>query len=169
MVDLEGTRAHGVEFIDGLFSYAMILTGNQAVAERSVEAVFSFAIEGSNEFQSAAQLKLHLFTVLRRLCLERVKGLWAESSIEGDDSDDNSDALLLGRSHHSTDSEEITSIRAAFLKLHPLFRELVFLREYEKFSYREMSFILGCPTDTVMTRLRAARSILMSIYTGLRA
>jgi len=38
------------------------------------------------------------------------------------------------------------------------FREVVVLRYFEGFSYRQIASILDCPTGTVMSRLNRARA-----------
>ena len=44
-----------------------------------------------------------------------------------------------------------------------MFREVVVLRYFEGFSYRQIASILGCPAGTVMSRLNRARAELRSI------
>jgi RNA polymerase sigma-70 factor (ECF subfamily) len=39
-----------------------------------------------------------------------------------------------------------------------VFREVVVLRYFEGFSYRQIASILGCPAGTVMSRLNRARA-----------
>jgi RNA polymerase sigma-70 factor (ECF subfamily) len=43
------------------------------------------------------------------------------------------------------------------------FREVVVLRYFEGFSYREIAAIVGCPAGTVMSRLNRARAELRTI------
>jgi len=49
-------------------------------------------------------------------------------------------------------------IRAAISGLPEAYREVVVLRYFEGFSYRQIASILGCPAGTVMSRLNRARS-----------
>jgi RNA polymerase sigma-70 factor (ECF subfamily) len=44
-----------------------------------------------------------------------------------------------------------------------VFREVVVLRYFEGFSYRQIAAILGCPAGTVMSRLNRARAELRSV------
>ena len=52
-------------------------------------------------------------------------------------------------------------MRQALLKalenLPDVYREILILRYFEDFSYSEISKILGCPLETVMSRLNRAR------------
>jgi RNA polymerase sigma-70 factor (ECF subfamily) len=49
-------------------------------------------------------------------------------------------------------------IRVAISALPEVFREVVVLRYFEGFSYRQIAGILGCPAGTVMSRLNRARA-----------
>jgi len=49
-------------------------------------------------------------------------------------------------------------VREAVLALPPASREVLVLREYEGFSYREIADTLGIPIGTVMSRLNYARN-----------
>lgn len=49
-------------------------------------------------------------------------------------------------------------VREAVLALPPASREVLVLREYEGFSYREIAEALGIPIGTVMSRLNYARN-----------
>jgi RNA polymerase sigma-70 factor (ECF subfamily) len=49
-------------------------------------------------------------------------------------------------------------VREAVLALPPASREVLVLREYEGFSYREIADALGIPIGTVMSRLNYARN-----------
>ena len=53
---------------------------------------------------------------------------------------------------------EAEQVRAALQELPVEFREVILLREYEDFSYREIARILHCPLGTVMSRLGRARA-----------
>jgi RNA polymerase sigma-70 factor, ECF subfamily len=53
---------------------------------------------------------------------------------------------------------EAEQVRAAVQELPVEFREVILLREYEDFSYREIASILHCPLGTVMSRLGRARA-----------
>jgi RNA polymerase sigma-70 factor, ECF subfamily len=54
-------------------------------------------------------------------------------------------------------------IRLAISGLPEVFREVVVLRYFEGFSYRQIASILGCPAGTVMSRLNRARAELRTI------
>jgi RNA polymerase sigma-70 factor, ECF subfamily len=57
-------------------------------------------------------------------------------------------------------------VRAAIQQLPMEFREIILLREYEEFSYREIAALLDCPHGTVMSRLARARLKLRNLLSG---
>jgi RNA polymerase sigma-70 factor (ECF subfamily) len=57
-------------------------------------------------------------------------------------------------------------VRAAIQELSADFQEIILLREYEDFSYREIASILDCPVETVMSRLEGARTKLRTLLSA---
>lgn len=53
--------------------------------------------------------------------------------------------------------EDANAVRHALAHLHPLFREILILREFERLPYSEIAAITGVPKGTVMSRLSRAR------------
>lgn len=60
---------------------------------------------------------------------------------------------------------EQAMVRRALVKLAPLFREVIVLREIEAMSYREIAELTGVPIGTVMSRLHRARTELRRTLT----
>lgn len=56
--------------------------------------------------------------------------------------------------------EVVTKVRAEIAKLPMSLREVITLKEYSGFSYKELAVILHIPIGTVMSRLYKARKIL---------
>lgn len=57
-------------------------------------------------------------------------------------------------------------IHTAIGDLPEMFREVVMLRYFEGFSYRQIASVLGCPAGTVMSRLSRARTELRGRLNG---
>jgi RNA polymerase sigma-70 factor, ECF subfamily len=128
------------EFLDGLYSYAMILVCNPTAAEGLVRETYAREIEVMGRPRGEArERKNRLFTILRNICFKR-----------------------YGVLRHSIDSQDpYTSktdhVRAAIQKLPTDLREVVFLREYEGLSYSEIAAILNCSASIVAPQLSRAR------------
>jgi RNA polymerase sigma-70 factor, ECF subfamily len=159
-----------IEYIDGLYSYALALTRNRSDAEDLVQETYVRAIPAAKRLRTDSNVKGWLFTILRNIWLNQLRqprhGLQvSETDIDNYPADaDQSDF----RDPHSTlvrrtDQEQV---RKAIEQLPEHFREVILLREYEDLSYQEIAGILNCPIGTVMSRLGRARSRLRTLLSA---
>lgn len=167
-----GNTEHAIlENLGALYGFAMSLTRNPTEAEDLVQEACLRAIKGMNQNGIKSDPKVWLFTILRNVWINqwrrRAKG---------------PEFILLGRTRGDgvplqewlSDERErpedcfernVVSgkIRVAISALPEVFREVVVLRYFEEFSYRQIASILGCPAGTVMSRLNRARAELRTI------
>jgi len=159
----------GLEYIDSLYSYAVVLSRNRIEAEDLVQETYVRAIEAFGRLREDSNLKGWLFTILRNLWLNRVRKHRTGPQIVDVDAEEYTVEHLAGNSpdaHQILESEEDAKrVRRALEKLPPEFREILVLREYEDLSYQEIASVLGCPAGTVMSRLGRARARLRTILT----
>jgi len=152
----------GIEYLDGLYSYAMVLTRNHAEAEDLVQETYMRAIQAMRKLRADSNIKGWLFTILRNIWFnqlrKRRKGPQMVEIEAGDDVANN----IVEPSKNSHDlyasKSEAEQVRAAIQELPVKFREIILLREYEDLSYREIASVLHCPLGTVMSRLGRARA-----------
>jgi RNA polymerase sigma-70 factor (ECF subfamily) len=155
-------HAMGIEYLDGLYSYAMVLTRNHAEAEDLVQETYIRAMQAMRKLRADSNIKSWLFTILKNIWFNQLrKRRNAPQMVEIDSGDDaanhivepskNSHDLYVGKL-------EAEQVRAAIQQLPVEFREIILLREYEDLSYREIANILHCPLGTVMSRLGRARA-----------
>jgi RNA polymerase sigma-70 factor (ECF subfamily) len=160
----EGGRgdAAGVEYLDGLYSYAMILTRNHAEAEDLVQETYARAIEAMGRLRPGSNMKGWLFTILRNVWLNQLRKRRNSPQTVGIGVDDGIDNRIVEPSKDSHDlyvsKVETEQVRAAIQELPAEFREIILLREYEELSYQEIASVLDCPVGTVMSRLGRARA-----------
>jgi RNA polymerase sigma-70 factor (ECF subfamily) len=163
-------EAMGIEHLDGLYGYALVLTRNHAEAEDLVQETYVRAIEAIGRLRAGSNVKGWLFTILRNIWLNQLRKrrngpLMIE--LEGGDGVANS---VVEPSKNSYDlyvsQKETEEVRAAIQKLPAEFREIVLLREYEDLSYQEIASFLDCPVGTVMSRLARARAKLRTLLAG---
>lgn len=155
-------RAIGIEHIDGLCGYALVLTRNRAHAEDLVQETYVRALEAMNRLRKDSNIKGWLFTILRNLWLNELRRHRSAPSVVELDFDSVA-AEDMGRSARDSQQilmskEDADSIRSAIDQLPLGFREVILLREFEELSYHEIAEILGCPAGTVMSRLGRARA-----------
>jgi RNA polymerase sigma-70 factor (ECF subfamily) len=147
--------------IDGLYSYALVLTHNQAEAEDLVQETYVRAIRAMGSLRAGSNLKAWLFTILRNIWLNQLrKQRRGPQSVEIGDYDEVAHCLAEPRKDALDiymSKIETKHVRAAIEKLPLDFREIILLREYEELTYREIAKVLACPAGTVMSRLARAR------------
>jgi RNA polymerase sigma-70 factor (ECF subfamily) len=162
----------GIEYLDGLYSYAMVLSRNHAEAEDLVQETYVRAIQAMGRLRAGSNMKSWLFTILRNIWFNQLrKRRNGPQMIEIDVGDGVADNIK----EPSKDSHDLyvsrleaEQVRAAIHELPIEFREVILLREYEDLSYREIASVLHCPIGTVMSRLGRARARLRTLLTAQR-
>jgi RNA polymerase sigma-70 factor (ECF subfamily) len=155
--------ATGIEYLDGLYRYALVLTRNHAEAEDLVQETYVRALQAMGRLRPASNIKGWLFTILRNVWFNQLRKWRNGPQIVGIEVGD--DGIADSIVEPSKDSYEIyvskmetERVRAAIQDLPVEFREIILLREYEDLSYLEIASVLGCPVGTVMSRLGRARA-----------
>jgi RNA polymerase sigma-70 factor (ECF subfamily) len=161
----------GVEHIDGLYSYALVLSRNRSEAEDLVQETYVRALGAMGRLRPESNVKSWLFTILRNIWLNQLRQRRTapqivEMDVEGINvgigtktSDDDPYALYVS-------TLERNQVREAIQQLPAESREIILLREYEELSYQEIATILDCPTGTVMSRLARARAKLRALLSA---
>jgi RNA polymerase sigma-70 factor (ECF subfamily) len=157
--------------LGALYGFAMSLTHNPTDAEDLVQEACLRAIKGITQSDVRIDPKVWLFTILRNIWINdwrrRVKG--PEFIVLGKSRGDAvslQDRLCDDRERPEESFERnllSEKVRLAISALPDVFREVVVLRYFEGFSYREIASIVGCPAGTVMSRLNRARAELRAV------
>lgn len=149
-------------YVDDLYRYAMALARNTADAEDLVQETYARAFKAIGSFRPGSDSKTWLFRILRNIWLNELRrrrtlptflDLDASEAYGGILRAFSPDPLALCMALVERDQ-----VRRAIEQLPTRLREIVFLREYEDFSYQEIAGFLGCPLGTVMSRLARARA-----------
>jgi RNA polymerase sigma-70 factor (ECF subfamily) len=156
-----------IEYIDGLFSYALMLTRNRSDAEDLVQEAYVRAIGAMARLRTGSNVKSWLFTILRNIWLNQLRRRRTTPRIVGMGADENvaSGVVETSKNPHEAyvSTMERRQVREAIRQLPVDSREIILLREYEELSYQEIATILDCPAGTVMSRLGRARSKLRTL------
>ena len=149
--------------IDSLYGVAMRLTRNPADAEDLVQESYVKAFRFADQFKPGTNLRAWLHTILHNTFLnmrrhatrdpvdvdsEQVERAPAQPTTGPTPED------LLMRGSLSTD------LQAAVDALPETFRQAVWLRDVEEFSYKEIADILNVAAGTVMSRISRGRRLL---------
>jgi RNA polymerase sigma-70 factor (ECF subfamily) len=163
-----GFEADALGFIDNLYGAALRLTRNAADAEDLLQDTYVKAFRSARQFKPGSNLKAWLFTILynahrnnRRdsgrdpvhVDSERVEVAAAIDPAAGPEQQLLRDALD-------------TDLQAALDSLPEAFREAVWSRDVDEFSYAEIAEMLGIPVGTVMSRISRGRRMLYEKLTA---
>jgi len=149
--------------IDRLYSAALRLTRNEADAQDLVQDTYLKAFRSAAQFQSGTNLRAWMFTILHNTFLNHLRDRGREP-VEADSG-------VVERAADTTEGpatpEDVllrttldADLQAALDALPEAFREAVWLRDVEQFSYDDIARILGVPIGTVMSRISRGRRLL---------
>jgi RNA polymerase sigma-70 factor, ECF subfamily len=66
-------EATGTEYLDGLYSYALVLSRNHAEAEDLVQETYLRAIQAMGRLRADSNIKSWLFTILRNVWFNQLR------------------------------------------------------------------------------------------------
>ena len=149
--------------VDSLYGTALRLTRRPADAEDLVQDTYLKAFRSSSQFKRGTNLKAWLFTILHNtfLNMRRHDG---RNPVEVD-----SEAVEQAadvRPTQQTPEQMLTrdtldaDLQAALDSLPEAFRQAVWLRDVEEFSYAEIAEMVQVPIGTVMSRISRGRRML---------
>jgi RNA polymerase sigma-70 factor (ECF subfamily) len=149
--------------VDRLYATALRLTRNEADAEDLVQDTYLRAFRSAGQFEAGTNLRGWMFTILHNTFLNqrRDRGrspIDADSELVEQAPDErlgaaNPEERLL---RETMDAD----LQAALDSLPAGYREAVWLRDVEQFSYDEIAGIVGAPIGTVMSRISRGRKAL---------
>jgi len=161
--DQDAFAAEALGFLEPLFAMALRLTRNRPDAEDLVQDTFVKALRFSDRFTPGTNLKAWLYTILHNTWRNRRR----DDSREAVDVDSSrvEEAAVQMDGPASVDTPERILLRetldadlqAALDALPDAFRNAVWLRDVEEFSYAEIAEMLGIPVGTVMSRISRGR------------
>jgi RNA polymerase sigma-70 factor, ECF subfamily len=148
-----GLQAH----LPRLWRYAMTLTRKSQDAEDLVQTTCLRAIERADQFIPGTRLDRWLFTILRSIWLNQLRG---ERLREGEGRVDAEATLWFDGARETETNIFATQVLKKLGALPAAQRETALLVYAEGYSYAEAATILGIPIGTVMSRLAAVRAAL---------
>jgi RNA polymerase sigma-70 factor, ECF subfamily len=154
--------AFGLEYIDALYGYALMLTRNRVEAEDLVQETYVRALEAQHRLRKDSNVKGWILTILRNLWLNQLRKRKSEPLLVEMDGQEGGADYVPGNALDSYEilagKEDVKRVQVAIGQLSTEFREVILLREFEELSYQEMATVLDCPMGTVMSRLGRARA-----------
>jgi RNA polymerase sigma-70 factor (ECF subfamily) len=150
-------------YLEPLFATAMRLTRNRADAEDLVQDTMVRALRFRDRFEPGTNLRAWLYTILHNTWRNRVR----DTAREATDVDSDRIEELAARTDGPADvdnPEQVlirstmdVDLKEALDELPDAFRQAVWLRDVEEFSYAEIAKMLDVPIGTVMSRISRGR------------
>ncbi len=165
-------EADALASLDSLYRTALRLTHRPADAEDLVQETYLKAFRAARQFKPGTNLRAWLFTILHNTARNRARGLSRDHVAV--DSDAVERAMETGVESGATpeslllDETLTPELQAAVDELPQAFREAVWLRDVEEFSYAEIADVLQVPVGTVMSRISRGRRLLFDRLHHLR-
>ena len=164
--------------LDSLYRAALRLTRRPADAEDLVQETYLKAFRAADRFEPGTNLRAWLFTILHNTARNRARDRARDTvSVDSEIVDRAADAPPPG-AHGSGAPETPESLllretlapelQAAIDALPDAFRQAVWLRDVEEFSYAEIAEMLSIPVGTVMSRISRGRHMLFDRLNHLR-
>jgi RNA polymerase sigma-70 factor (ECF subfamily) len=169
-------EAGALEYVDSLYRTALRLTRSPSDAEDLVQETYLKAFRAADSFQQGTNLRAWLFTILHNTARNRVRDLSRDSVLVNSDVvDQAAETPTFGIAGKVDDPETLLirntlapELQAAVDELPEAFREAVWLRDVEEFSYAEIAEMLDIPLGTVMSRISRGRRMLFGRLQHLR-
>jgi RNA polymerase sigma-70 factor, ECF subfamily len=161
-------EAEALASVDSLYRTALRLTRVPADAEDLVQETYLKAFRAADQFKPGTNLRAWLFTILHNTARNRARDRAREGvTVDSDAVDQAADAPSYGLSAPVATPEALLlretltpELQAAVDELPDAFRQAVWLRDVEEFSYAEIADMLNIPVGTVMSRISRGRRML---------
>ncbi|QIG51017.1 RNA polymerase sigma factor [Nordella sp. HKS 07] len=142
-------------YLNRLWRYGLVLSGNRTAAEDLVQATCVRALEKSHQFEPGTRLDRWLFSILHSIWLNERR---AERYRRGEGLVDPESALIFDGIKEIETNILARRVLREVQSLPEAQRETVFLVYVEGLTYREAAEILAVPIGTIMSRLAGARA-----------
>jgi RNA polymerase sigma-70 factor, ECF subfamily len=147
-----------------LFLFGARMLGDGEAARDLVQDVFLALLERRGELRDVRSARAWLFTVARNRCLTRLRQRRTRNRL---------DEVVAGEAADAPgppdSDEDAVFVRRALAELPDEQREILVLREYQEFSYREIAVIAQTTESAVKSRLFRARQALCERLRPLRS
>jgi RNA polymerase sigma-70 factor (ECF subfamily) len=163
--DADAFASEALGLLEPLFATALRLARNRADAEDLVQDTYVKAFRFADRFERGTNLKAWLYTILHNTWRNRRRDA-SRDTVEVDSERVEQAAAFDGPGAPDTPERILlratldADLQAALDELPEAFREAVWLRDVEEFSYAEIAEMLGIPMGTVMSRISRGRRLL---------
>jgi RNA polymerase sigma-70 factor (ECF subfamily) len=170
-------EAEALACVDSLYRTALRLTHVPADAEDLVQETYLKAFRAADRFQAGTNLRAWLFTILHNTARNRARDRARDTVTVDSEAVERADEGAGAWSRPGMAETPETALlrdtltpdlQAAIDALPGPFRQAVWLRDVEEFSYAEIAEMLSIPVGTVMSRISRGRRLLFDRLQHLR-
>src|SRR5919199_3304034 len=169
-------EAEALASLDSLYRTALRLTRVPADAEDLVQETYLRALRAAGQFEPGTNLRAWLFTILHNTARNRARDRARDTVMIDSETVDRAADVPPPGAAGVVDTPESLLVRqtlapelqAAIDALPDAFRQAVWLRDVEEFTYAEIASMLDIPIGTVMSRISRGRHLLFERLHHLR-
>ena len=164
-------EAEALTHADALYRTALRVTRNPADADDLVQDTYLKAFRSSGRFERGSNLRAWLFTILMNTWRNRRRDAVRDPVAVATEIVEQAEAPEAGAGSPEARLLRETlapALQAALDDLPDAFREAVWLRDVEEFTYAEIAAMLEIPLGTVMSRISRGRRQLYAALTAAR-
>jgi RNA polymerase sigma-70 factor (ECF subfamily) len=158
-------EVEALAFIDNLYRAALRLTGTRSDAEDLVQETYLKAFRAAERFEAGTNLRAWLFAILHNTARNRARDRGREGLVVDSEAVERA-ADVAPRGDADTPEARLLrdtltpELQQAIDSLPEAFRQAVWLRDVDEFSYAEIADMLDVPIGTVMSRISRGRRLL---------
>ncbi len=139
------------EYSEDILRYSFSILKKYEEAQDIVQEVFLHHFENGGSFKGDCSIKTWLFIIARNLCYSRLRSKGFNN--------DSIESHLIRKNY--TDTFDINiSLKDALMKISKENSELLYLKEYEGYSYLEISKITQLSVENIAVRLHRTKKVL---------
>lgn len=162
-------EAEALTHADALYRTALRVTRNPADADDLVQDTYLKAFRSSGQFERGSNLRAWLFTILMNTWRNRRRDAVRDPVAAATEIVEHAEPPEAGAGSPEARLLRETlapALQAALDNLPDAFREAVWLRDVEEFTYAEIAAMLEIPIGTVMSRISRGRRQLYEALTA---
>jgi RNA polymerase sigma-70 factor (ECF subfamily) len=157
--------AEALGHVDSLYRTARRLTRTPADAEDLVQETYLKAFRAAESFEPGTNLRAWLFTILHNSARNRARDRARDTVAVDSEAVERAADIEPGGESVTPETLLVREtlgpeLQAAVDALPEVFRQAVWLRDVEEFSYAEIARMLDVPLGTVMSRISRGRRML---------
>jgi len=151
-----------------VYNFVKRQVGSESTSEDLVQEVFLRVIKGAASYKREAKFTTWIYTIARNLCVDQSRRAKHRRAVSLDQPLSGSDGEQRGTmgdrvpdrgpavDRQAIGQELKGKLEEAIAKLNEEQREVFLMREYSNLPFKEIADIVGCPENTVKSRMRYA-------------